>query len=44
MSRFLGILACPECKEDAFRLSDWETYVSVTCRHCGHRMGELKEE
>jgi DNA-directed RNA polymerase subunit RPC12/RpoP len=38
---YQGIIACPQCDSSIFTLADWETYISVICRYCGHKMGEL---
>lgn len=42
MSRYAGVIPCPECGSEEHRLEDWDTYVSVICAHCSHKMGELK--
>jgi hypothetical protein len=41
MSNLLGPVTCPRCRGDEFRLENWETYVSILCRGCGAKAGEL---
>jgi hypothetical protein len=41
VSNLLGPVVCPRCRSDEFRLEDWETYISVLCRGCGAKVGEL---
>jgi hypothetical protein len=41
MSRLLGSVLCSRCRSDEFRLENRETYISVLCRSCGAKAGEL---
>ena len=41
MSSLLGPVACLRCRSDEFRMENWETYISVLCRSCGAKAGEL---
>lgn len=41
MSVYKGYVSCPGCGRNEFIIHNWDTYLSVLCRWCHHKMGEL---
>lgn len=41
MSNYVGDRFCPECGQQEWVIQDWDTYHSVVCGNCGHKVGEL---
>ena len=41
MSTYIGPVACKDCGSRDFAINNWETYYTVICAHCEHKIGEL---
>jgi hypothetical protein len=41
LSNYTGPVTCKDCGSSEFAINDWETYCSVICARCEHKIGEL---